>query len=967
MMKKKIIAMLLAAVLILSVVVVPAPTAAAAGEYTAKLSNANGDSVIVVEPGQTVTLTLSLENNPGFLGFGATLNLPEGVSLTAAPAFDLIKFVMETGTAPQTTTSPDLTSNPYRMLVTFGTGTAANKLVKMQGAIATVTVKIADNAAAGDYPIALNLLASENFYAEVDASEKIIPGSFLYFDSAMQAVGCTLRIEPPCAHEWGQWTDKPGYEADCDTPGKQIRECGLCHEIEEKDVSAKGHSFTTYTETTPATCITNAKETATCDYGCGETDEREVANSATPDQHSFQGQPYIPNNDATCTANGTQYRVCAVPGCGAKETAVEIPNSKLDHAYTGTDLTYPATEANCHAAATYYYVCVNGCNGQGTTTFPYGSVNANNHDGDTERRNAEPATEEAPGYTGDLYCLGCNTMIEEGEPIDQLDHTHAMQKTAAHGKTCTEPGNIEYYTCTKCHKIYNDEQGTTELQLADTVIPASHELTKTQANPNSCTEPGNIEYYTCSVCTKKFSDAAGTNEVTNVVIPAAGHDMTKTGAAAPDCVNSGNYEYYTCNTCHKLFEDVNGNTETNETAVFRPATGHDMNHVLARGKTCTTNGNIEHYECNTCHKLYADQQGTTELQPADVTILASHELTLVPAEPNSCTEPGNVKHYHCSVCLKNFSDEAGTNELATVVVPAAGHDMTRTGAAAPDCVNSGNYEYYTCQTCHKLFEDVNGNTETNETAVFRPATGHDMQKTEAQPNGCTQPGNIEYYTCLTCNKLYKDAQGVEQIQQQDTVIPAAHKLDKTVKNPATCTEPGNIEYYTCSVCQKLYKEAEATNEITLAETVIAALGHQIGKVEAKPADCTEQGNIEHYACSNGCGELYADAAGTQKLEAKDVFQDALGHDLIEHKAVAATVEAEGNILHYECKTCKKLFAEDKKTVIEEKDTVIPKLPKPESATPAAGDTFDVSLCVAVMLLACLCLALTVVIRKKTTR
>ena len=74
--------------------------------------------------------------------------------------------------------------------------------------------------------------------------EKIIPGSFLYFDSAMQAVGCTLRIEPPCAHEWGQWTDKPGYEADCDTPGKQIRECGLCHEIEEKDVSAEGHSFT---------------------------------------------------------------------------------------------------------------------------------------------------------------------------------------------------------------------------------------------------------------------------------------------------------------------------------------------------------------------------------------------------------------------------------------------------------------------------------------------------------------------------------------------------------------------------------------------------------------------------------------------------------------------------------------------------------------------------------------------------
>ena len=914
-----------------------------------------------------MTLTLSLENNPGFMGFRADLDLPEGVSLTKHVAFDVMKLYSAGGNKlPYTENSQNLANNPYCILVLFGTGTSEKKLVTVEGAIATITVKVAEDAAPGEYPIDVLLPVGDNFYAEVDGSGEIVEGgSFLFFDSAMQAVGCTLRIEAPCAHEWGEWTDVPGHVADCKNPGKQTRICSSCGEPETRDVPAKEHSFTTYTETTPATCITNAKETATCDYDCGETDEREVANTATG-VHSFQG-PYIPNNNATCTANGTQHRVCSVPNCGAEETAVEIPNSKLDHDYTGTDLTYPATEANCHAAATYYYVCVNGCNGQGTTTFPYGSVNANNHDGDTERRNAEPATEEAPGYTGDLWCLGCNTMIEEGEPIDQLDHTHNMQKTIAQGKTCTQPGNIEYYTCTKCHKIYNDELGTTELQLADTVIPASHELTKTQANPNSCTEPGNIEYYTCSVCTKKFSDAAGTNEVANVAIPAAGHDMTKTGAATPDCVNSGNYEYYTCNTCHKLFEDENGVTETNETAVFRPATGHDMNHVLARGKTCTTNGNIEHYECNTCHKLYADQQGTTELQPADVTILASHELTLVPAEPNSCTEPGNVKHYHCSVCLKNFSDEAGTNELATVVVPAAGHDMTRTGAAAPDCVNSGNYEYYTCNTCHKLFEDENGVTETNETAVFRPATGHDMQKTEAQPNGCTTNGNIEYYTCLTCNKLYKDAQGVEQIQQQDTVIPAAHKLDKTVKNPATCTEPGNIEYYTCSVCQKLYKEAEATNEITLAETVIAALGHQIGKVEAKPADCTEQGNIEHYACSNGCGELYADAEGTQKLEADQVYLAALGHDLTEHKAVAATVEAEGSILHYECETCKKLFAEDKKTVIEEKDTVIPKLPKPESATPAAGDTFDVSLCVAVMLLACLCLALTVVIRKKTTR
>ena len=36
-----------------------------------------------------------------------------------------------------------------------------------------------------------------------------------------------------------------------------------------------------------------------------------------------------------------------------------------------------------------------------------------NHDGETEIRNAVSATEEAEGYTGDTYCLGCNQKIKD--------------------------------------------------------------------------------------------------------------------------------------------------------------------------------------------------------------------------------------------------------------------------------------------------------------------------------------------------------------------------------------------------------------------------------------------------------------------------------------------------------------------------------------------------------------------------
>ncbi len=52
----------------------------------------------------------------------------------------------------------------------------------------------------------------------------------------------------------------------------------------------------------------------------------------------------------------------------------------------------------------------------------YGDADPSKHDGGTEVRNAEPAEEFKDGYTGDIYCLGCDALIEKGEVIPA---THA--------------------------------------------------------------------------------------------------------------------------------------------------------------------------------------------------------------------------------------------------------------------------------------------------------------------------------------------------------------------------------------------------------------------------------------------------------------------------------------------------------------------------------------------------------------
>ena len=88
--------------------------------------------------------------------------------------------------------------------------------------------------------------------------------------------------------------------------------------------------------------------------------------------------------------------------------------------------------------------------------------------------------------------------------------------------TCTEPG----YTTHKCSicnsivKVYKDD------------VLKPHTLTHHALKDATCTEAGNIEYWQCSVCNKLFSDEATTKEITDaasLVIPAKGHTFDREG------------------------------------------------------------------------------------------------------------------------------------------------------------------------------------------------------------------------------------------------------------------------------------------------------------------------------------------------------------------------------------------------------------------------------------------------------
>ena len=135
------------------------------------------------------------------------------------------------------------------------------------------------------------------------------------------------------------------------------------------------------------------------------------------------------------------------------------------------------------------------------------------------------AYEDSDGTDGAKYDVASIKTI-----IATVPHSHTLVKTDAKSATCEADGNIEYYTCSGCGKIFSDKDGTKEITKADTVVKATgHKLDKTDKVEAKCEEDGHEAYWICSVCKKMFSDSEGKKEISNpITIEATGHKLDKT-------------------------------------------------------------------------------------------------------------------------------------------------------------------------------------------------------------------------------------------------------------------------------------------------------------------------------------------------------------------------------------------------------------------------------------------------------
>lgn len=471
------------------------------------------------------------------------------------------------------------------------------------------------------------------------------------------------------------------------------------------------------------------------------------------------------------------------------------------------------------------------------------------------------------------------------------------------------------------------EDGET-VSVNPTIVPVelsvTHTLTAVPAKDATCTAAGNEEYWVCSACGTWFSDESGEHEITDhnsVVIPATGHTANETGWNDDDTDH-----WHVCATCGETFDKEahrGGHATCSKQATcevcgqkYGSTTAHDYqwNHSdTQHWKACKDCNTIDEAtradhtfggwvtEKNpTCTETGTEKRTCADCGYSETKELAktAHTLTHHEAVPSTCIVAGSIEYWECSSCGKKFKDEACTVEVtdSEIMLEKVSHNLTKTEAKAPTCTENGNIAYWTCSVCEKLFSDAAGKTEISKQDTVVAATGH------TRSDVWTSDGTDHWHICTTCEAvLDKAAHSGGTVTCQAKAICNVCKAEYGEKADHTFVSKhdGTQHWKECRVCGAIDPENPKTN-------------HTFGEWETvTDSTCTATGTKKH-TCT-GC-----DYSETGVIEKK-------AHTTERHDRVEPTCTATGSIEYWQCGVCGKKFS-DAACTTEVTDVTLTKLP-----------------------------------------
>ena len=453
---------------------------------------------------------------------------------------------------------------------------------------------------------------------------------------------------------------------------------------------------------------------------------------------------------------------------------------------------------------------------------------------DIVKHDGKASTCTDTGHWAYETCSKCDYTTYEVIPAN--GHKYGRQ-VAGKPATCTVTGMRAYYQCADCNKLFDTNKRETTAEALKIPLAAHQYGGFTVDKPATCTEAGSKSRH-CSRCDAKTDET---------VIPAMGHTngpVTTENNVAATCTTDGSYdEVVRCTVCKAVIK--------RETKTI-PATGHTPVIDAAVAPTCTQTGLTEGKHCSVCNTVLTPQT-TVEKLP--------HSWDDgVETKAPTCTEAG-VKTFTCSRC----------HNTKTEPIPALGHKWGDWETTLPATETTEGSEKRTCQ------RDLS-HTETRSIPKLNHT--HNMEYHPAVDADCGKgtDGNIEYWVCSGCNKVFSDAGGANAIELENTVIHPAHDLDT-----AAWSFDESNHWHECKKCgQQFGSEAhkyadDSDTDCSICNYTRVIHSHVLEQVPAVPATCVSAGNTEHYRCTV-CGERFRDDRGNDPVTEAEVKLSPLGHD-----------------------------------------------------------------------------------------
>ena len=749
---KKILAIFLSVLLVCAAM--PFAFATAAEEATIVVSDVEGKA------GDTVSVTVSIKNNPGIVSARLRLGYD-------ANALELVEAVNGDFAAAGYSYG-EVENNPFAINWCLAT----LKVDDTSELLTTLTFRIKDGATAGEYPLTLTILDPEDFYnvawdtvefalddgsvtvvddAPIVPDEPVFTEPTIVVSNAEGEAGDTINVTVSIKNN-------PGIVSARLRLGYDANTLQLIEAV-NGDFAAAGYSYGEV-ENNPFAinwCLATLKE----------DDTSELLTTLT-----FQIKDGAAAGEYPLTLTILD-----------PEDFYNVAWDTVEFALADGSVTVIGAAAPCEHS--YESACDPICDlcGESRPVHTEGIIHFD-------------AVDAGCHYNGNIeywYCPECE-MFWADEALTQVTNSKNVIVPAKGGEVahieavapgCHYNGNIEYWVCYECEQVWQDEALTQLTNIKNVILPAiGGEVEHVEAKDPTCSSEGNIEYWFCAQCEQYWQDEALTQLTNskNVKIGLADHNIVHFDAVEPGCHYIGNIEYWFCTECEIFWADEALTQITNSKSVILPAKGGEVIHFDAVAPGCHYIGNIEYWFCAECEQFWQDE-ALTQITNSKNVILPTLEstATYVPAKAPTCYEGGNVAYWTCDKCEQVWADEALTQltNSKNVILPATGSDkLQHVEYKAPTATENGNVEYWFCGECEQVWTDealtqlsnlknvIIGkldhtydypcDPDCNVCGENREIGKHNMAHKEAVAPSCTENGNIEYWYCVDCGMAWLD-------------------------------------------------------------------------------------------------------------------------------------------------------------------------------------------------------------------